>query len=555
MPAASPHTELVHGFLRLKPEQREKVIPEIATPDRLTGFVTTLASMIDVKDKALREASDAISELRSINEKITAPPLHLGVFLSFASNDDGSILFRDAEPDQRFARIALRREVRVVSVHPDADPSKLLPGREVCLNHMLNCIVSVTGRVAPHEGTTAQFERTLSGGRIEVSHREEKVVLTCAAEIDLPSMKSGDLVVIDRDIGMAFEKIEAAPASHTLFKTETPDVPADAVGGNKSQLRKLRSNIVTALHEPAKAARYDVKELRGILLEGPAGTGKTLSVRSIASEFTRSGRHTRVAIVKLSDILSPFIGVAEANITRLFSAAREEAKKGAVLLFMDEIESIGRHRGGWDSQHFDRFLTCFLTEIDGFMTCGNVCVIGATNRKDLLDAALVSRFGTQIKMPRPDLRGAREIFAIHLHEKLPFHPNGAEAPATRAQLVETAVSLLYAPNADAQIARLRFRDSKERIVHARELVCGRLIRSITEAAKTSALQRDCEGGTPGLCITDIEEAVADAIDNLRSTLTAENARHYLADLPQDMAIVACEPLRPKVSRKHHLIHS
>jgi SpoVK/Ycf46/Vps4 family AAA+-type ATPase len=194
-------------------------------------------------------------------------------------------------------------------------------------------------------------------------------------------------------------------------------------------------------------------------------------------------------------------------------------------------------------------LSTWLTQLDGLTSGDGIAVISATNRKDLLDQAMLDRLSSmEFHIGRPRLSAAREIFAVHLPETLPYRVNGMDARAVRQQLIDTAVDRLYSPNAGNDVATLRFRDGTSRTVGAHELISGRLISQMASAARISAFQRHATRGEPGLAAADIHDAVSDVLDRLASTLTIRNARDYLSDLPQDVDLVAVDSHRRKVRR-------
>jgi SpoVK/Ycf46/Vps4 family AAA+-type ATPase len=264
-----------------------------------------------------------------------------------------------------------------------------------------------------------------------------------------------------------------------------------------------------------------------------------------------SGKSCRFAVVKPAEWESPWVGEAEQNIRNCFKALREAAAAGFVVLFLDEVESIGRIRGNVVGFHADRSLAALLAELDGFEGRDRIAVIAASNRKDLMDPALLARLSDcEIHVQRPDMEAARAIFAIYLAETLPYSPNGSAAPTTRRELIDTAVSRWYAPNADNHICTLRFRDGKERKIAARELSSGRTFEQVCRTARWNAYKRHVAGGPSGLCTDDINDAISDAFDRLASTLTASNVHAHLDDMPQDVDVVAVQPATRRVARPH-----
>jgi SpoVK/Ycf46/Vps4 family AAA+-type ATPase len=289
---------------------------------------------------------------------------------------------------------------------------------------------------------------------------------------------------------------------------------------------------------------------------GPPGCGKTLIARVICAAISRTtGKPVRFAVVKPAEFYDPYVGVTEMNIRGCFSALREAAQEsGLAVLFLDEIESVGRLRGSMVGHHSDRFLAALLAELDGFSRRDGVAVIAATNRKDLCDPALLERFDVEIPVDRPDMRGAREIFEIHLPPALLYASNGQTALHTRRELIDRAVSRLYAPNAENDLCSIKFRDGKTRAVSARELMSGRSIEQICRAARQAAFQRHVAAKEAGLRVEDIDEAVAESIKRMAGALTPRNAHAHLHDLPQDVDVVSVEPIRRRVERKHRYMN-
>jgi SpoVK/Ycf46/Vps4 family AAA+-type ATPase len=261
-----------------------------------------------------------------------------------------------------------------------------------------------------------------------------------------------------------------------------------------------------------------------------------------------SGRKVRFFCVKPCEWESPWVGMTQARIRELFAALREASSEGLVVLFLDEVESMGRTRGAAHSRHDDDALAALLAELDGFEKRGGVAIIGATNRKDLIDPALLERLSdVEIEVPRPNMRAAREIFAIHLPGSLPFNPNGQLAADTRQEMIDAAVARIYSPNSDhASLCTVKFRDGSVRAVAPRELVSGRLIEQVCRAARHSACLRDTRGGQPGLIFDDLEQAIDETMQRLSTTLTVRNVQSYLTDVPTDLEVIAVERTSRKV---------
>jgi proteasome ATPase len=490
----------------------------------------------------LTEARGAQAQLKELIDNLIAPPWHPAILDELIPMDTGVR-----------AVVVHNRLRRLVNIADDLNTSTLAPGDEVYLSHELNVVVGKSPSGGPSCGETARFERTTADGRIVLKARDEEFVVRPAGTLHAVELRLGDQLRWDREAWLAFEKIECAAGRQYLL-SEVPNITRDQVGGQDHNLEALLAALTATLIAPETAARYGLGTRSSTLMWGPPGVGKTLLARVTAAELTRlSGQRCRIAVVKPAEWESPWVGETQQNIRNCFAAAAREAEVhgGFTIMFLDEIEAIGRIRGGSVSQHSDKFLAALLAELDGFSERANVAVIAATNRKDLVDPALLERLSdVEIAIPRPNMRAARAIFGIHLAASFPYSPNGTAATATRDDLIDTAVSRFYSPNADNDLCVVKFRDGKTRTVAARDLASGRIFEQVSRAARRTAFLRDARDGDPGLRVTDIDEAVSDAFERLATTLSPRNAHAYLGDLPQDVDVVSVEPIKRKLSRPH-----
>jgi ATP-dependent 26S proteasome regulatory subunit len=488
----------------------------------------------------LRVAEAAQQELRDLLEQAAAPPWYPALFVRAVDTELGPralVMFGGAR--------------RLVAVADDVDLEDLVVGEEVFLGRECNVVTGRAPYGAPQCGETACFDRLTGGGRCVLRWRDEEVVVDAAGMLDPATLAPGDQVRWDRAAWLVFEKIEAAAGRRVLLD-EVPDVGRGRVGGQDAQLDALLAALTASLIAPGRAAIYGLGGRRSILMVGPPGCGKTLMARVAAAEITRlGGRRCRFGVVKPAAWESPYVGETQQNIAACFKALREAAAAGFAVLFLDEVEAVGRIRGGAVGHHADKFLAALLAELDGFTERQNVAIIAATNRKDLVDPALLERLSdVEIAVSRPDMRGATAILEIHLPETMPF-----AAGVERRVLIDAAVSRLYAPNAETALATLRLRDGTTRTVTARALLSGRILAQICRAAAQTALSREVRGGEPGLRLADVEDAIDDALHRLATTLAPRNAAAYLADLPQDVDVVSVEPLIRRVVRAHRYRHA
>lgn len=491
-----------------------------------------LVGNLDRLAQAVAEARESHAKIKQLAESLLEPPWHPAILLRSIGDS----------PRPR-ALVSYGGAPRVVGVADGVDPASLTVGEEVFLARELNVIVGRSADVAPRCGETAFFERRTADGRLVLKWRDEEIVVDPSASLCGVELRRGEQVRWDRSVWLALERIERDDAQRLLLE-EVPDVGREAVGGQEANLDLLLGALTATLVEPELAERYGIGRRHSILMYGPPGCGKTLLARIAAAELRRvSGRRCRIAVVKPAELESPWVGETQHNIRRCFATLREAAADGHAILFLDEIEAIGRIRGAAGGLHSDKFLAALLAEMDGFTERAGVAIIAATNRKDLVDPALLERLSDiEIAVGRPDMGAARSIFAIHLGRSLPYSPNGAVADSTRDAIVDLAVSRFYAPNAGNELCTLRLRDGKTRNVRARELASGRTFEQICRAARRSAFLRHARGGEAGLCLADIETAVDEAFDRLATTLSSRNAHSYLADLPEDVDVLSVEPI-------------
>ena len=443
-------------------------------PENTPRIDQFLLSHLCKSREGLLAAKEKMAELGALIEKLTASPWHTAIFVSSLPSPGGDR-----------AIVLHGSSQRVVGLNDGVTLAGLETGDEVFLTNSLNLIMAKSPRGVRLGGETALFDRKLPNGRIVLRWRDEELIADATPALAATELANGDLLRFDRNLWMAFEKVEQA-RGHKCILEDVPDIRAGDIGGLDSQIETLFSALTMALTDPGKAARYGLGGRQSILMIGPPGCGKTLMAKAAANEVVRvSGTRCRFAVVKPSEFESPWVGETQSNIRNFFKRLREAAAEGFVVAFFDEIESVGRIRGSATGHHSDKFLAALLAELDGFTDRKNIAIISATNRKDLVDAALLERISDiEIPVGRPKMQEARAILGIHLPATLPFCPNGSEAGATRGEIIETAVSRFYSPNSDNEISTIRFRDGKERTVVARELVSGRI--SSRSAARRAA---------------------------------------------------------------------
>jgi ATP-dependent 26S proteasome regulatory subunit len=491
-------------------------------------------------EAGLKEARGAVQEMREKFNELLEKTWYVGIFVEFIG-----------KLEERNAMVFQGSSCRVVGVCGEVKVEELRKGCEVLLNKEMTSIVKCSPRSRPRAGQIATVVEKTGRGTVILKSHEEDVEAELSEELREMELKAGDRVRWEPAARIALDRVEESEGGR-FSMGEVPKTSLAAVGGQDENVTKLMG-ILTAMLVDAKRARdYGLSGRASILLVGPPGCGKTLMVRAAVAEIARmTGKAVRFFIVKPSEWESCLVGNTEKNIRTLFANLREATKDGSqAVLFLDEVDSIGRVRGHTQGYYSDKALNALLTELDGFAERDGVAVVATTNRKDLIDSALQQRLSDhEIHVGPPDMKGAKAIFGIHLRATLPFNPNGQMAEATRREMIETAVSRIYHPNSPvAQICRLKFNDGKTRMVMAKDLACGRLIQQICGAAQLAAYQREMRGGMAGLTVGDIEEAIATAIERLATNITVHNARNQLHDLPTDLNVISVEPVVRRVSR-------
>lgn len=455
----------------------------------------------------LEEAREQLTVLRAEVERLTAPPNNFGVVLGV--NDDGTV---DVFTGNRKLRVAAQ---------PSIEVKHLQRGQEVLLNESFS-IVDVRG--FDDQGAVVRVRDKLEDGRLVViGHADEEQVVRLAASADADAIRVGDAVRLDVRSGLIHERMNR-PEVEELVLEEVPDVTYEQVGGLAGQIEQIRDAVELPYVNRDLYERYDLVAPKGILLYGPPGCGKTLIAKAVANNLAkavaeRTGRpdvRSYFLNIKGPELLNKWVGETERQIRLIFQRAKEKSDEGVpVIVFFDEMDSLFRTRGsGISSDVESTIVPQLLSELDGVESLKNVIVIGASNREDLIDPAILrpGRLDVKIKINRPDEAAAREIFGIYLGTDIPFDADELEAAGgDRDRLVRTmidrTVGTMYAETPENEFLEVTYAGGERELLYFKDFSSGAMIENIVRRAKKEAIKRQIAGGSEGLRTDDLIDAV------------------------------------------------
>ena len=454
----------------------------------------------------LQEAKQQIELLKEEVDKLCAPPNSYGVFTR--ANKDGT------------AEIVVDGRAMRVNVHPKVDPNSFAEGQMVLLNEAFN-VIEPAGYVS--RGEIVSVIELLGDGRaIVLGHTDDERVVTLADPLRREPLKAGDHVMIDPRTQYAFEKMPKSAVEEVMLE-EIPDITYQRIGGLDEQIEILRDAVELPYLHPEIFREHELRPPKGILLYGPPGCGKTLIAKAVANSLAKSvekrtGRQTAAYFlnVKGPELLNKYVGETEHKIREVFRKAREKASEDVpVVIFFDEMDSLFRMRGSGISSDMEATVVAqFLSEIDGVESLKNVIVIGASNRQDLIDPAVLrpGRLDLKVKVSRPDARSAHEIFTKYLKPELPFHREAEERygsdPAKVVDgLIADTIDNMYATTEENKFLEVTYAKGEREIFYFKDFASGAMIQNIVDRAKKKAVKRLIEDSERGIKLDDLIDAV------------------------------------------------
>jgi proteasome-associated ATPase len=453
----------------------------------------------------LQQAKEQLALLREEVEKLTQPPAAYGTFLGI--NPDGSV---DVFASGRKMRVAL---------HPSLDPAQLLRGDEVVLNESLNVIEA---RDPERSGEVVTLKEVLEDGRraLIYGRGDEERVAEIADSLRDVKMRAGDAVLMDLRSGLLVEKLPRQQVEELVLE-EVPDITYDDVGGLDVQIEAITDAVELPYVHRALFAEYSLPAPKGILLYGPPGCGKTLIAKAVANSLAKkvaaltgnANVRSYFLNIKGPELLNKYVGETERQIRLVFERAREKAEEGVpVIVFFDEMDSLFRTRGtGISSDMESTIVPQLLAEIDGVETLRDVIVIGATNREDLIDPAILrpGRLDVKIKIERPGETAAAQIFSRYLTTAVPLDQKtvadlGGGDPEKACQaMIEETVAEMYRDDESNRFLEVTYQNGDKEVLYFKDFASGAMIENIVRRAKKLAVKREIADEGRGVRLEDL----------------------------------------------------
>ncbi|MEV1011432.1 proteasome ATPase [Streptomyces sp. NPDC049881] len=481
--------------------------------ERVVELQTNLAGVSAQNERlatTLREARDQIVALKEEVDRLAQPPSGFGVFLE--ANEDGTAdIFTGG------------RKLRV-NVSPSLDLGDLRRGQEVMLNEALNVVAAMEYERA---GEIVTLKEILEDGEraLVVGHTDEERVVKLAQPLLDGTLRAGDALLLEPRSGYVFEVVPKSEVEELVLE-EVPDIDYTQIGGLGGQIELIRDAVELPYLHPDLFREHELRPPKGVLLYGPPGCGKTLIAKAVANSLAKkvaevTGKPAGKSFflnIKGPELLNKYVGETERHIRLVFQRAREKASEGTpVIVFFDEMDSLFRTRGsGVSSDVENTIVPQLLSEIDGVEGLENVIVIGASNREDMIDPAILrpGRLDVKIKIERPDAEAARDIFSKYLTPRLPLHAddlgehNGNGAAAVQG-MIQTVVEQMYAETEENRFLEVTYANGDKEVLYFKDFNSGAMIQNIVDRAKKMAIKDFLDHHQKGLRVSHLLSACVD----------------------------------------------
>ena len=484
-----------------------------ALEERVASLQAELAATGVRNDRlaeTLREARDQIVALKEEVDRLAQPPSGFGVFLE-RHDDDTVDIFTGG------------RKLRV-AVSPEVELDELRRGQELMLNEAMNVVAAMgyerVGEIVMLKELLEDGERALVIGHTD----EERVVRLAATLMDSP-LRAGDSLLLEPRSGYVYERVPKSEVEELVLE-EVPDIDYASIGGLGNQIEQIRDAVELPYLHPDLFAEHQLKAPKGVLLYGPPGCGKTLIAKAVANSLAKkvaevTGRPEGKSYflnIKGPELLNKYVGETERHIRLVFQRAREKASEGTpVIVFFDEMDSLFRTRGsGVSSDVENTIVPQLLSEIDGVEGLENVIVIGASNREDMIDPAILrpGRLDVKIKIERPDAEAAKDIFSKYLVEELPLHADdlaehGGSKPATVLAMIQRVTERMYSEIEENRFLEVTYAGGDKEVLYFKDFNSGAMIENIVARAKKNAIKDFLELDQKGIRVSHLLTACLD----------------------------------------------
>jgi proteasome-associated ATPase len=478
------------------------------------GSITGVTAQNERLATTLREARDQIVALKEEVDRLAQPPSGFGVFLN-SNEDDTCDVFTGG------------RKMRV-NISPNVELSELRPGQEVVLNEALNVVIAQSYETV---GEVVMLKEVLADGQraLVISQADEERVVRLAEPLLHQPLRAGDSLLLESRSGYVYERIPKAEVEELILE-EVPDISYHDIGGLAGQIEQIRDAIELPYLHADLFKEHRLKPPKGVLLYGPPGCGKTLIAKAVANSLAKKvaektaqddgGKEGKSFFLNIKgpELLNKYVGETERHIRLVFQRAREKASEGMpVIVFFDEMDSIFRTRGsGVSSDVENTIVPQLLSEIDGVEGLENVIVIGASNREDMIDPAILrpGRLDVKIKIERPDAEAAKDIFSKYVLTELPLHPddvtaNGSSAQATVDAMIQRTVERMYTESEENRFLEVTYANGDKEVLYFKDFNSGAMIENIVARAKKMAIKEFLDTGQKGIRVSHLLAACVD----------------------------------------------